>query len=53
VLKQQDQHVTVSDVRALDPEERVVEIARMLAGQEESEAAREHARELLALPVRG
>jgi DNA repair protein RecN (Recombination protein N) len=53
VLKQQDQHVTVSDVRALDPEERVVEIARMLAGQEESEAAQEHARELLALPVRG
>lgn len=51
VLKQQDQHVTVSDVRTLDPDERVVEIARMLAGQEDSQAAREHARELLAMSV--
>ena len=48
VVKQQDSDVTVSDVRALDDEERVVEIARMLAGQEDSEHAREHARELLA-----
>ena len=48
VLKQQDADVTVSDVRALDDEERVVEIARMLAGQEDSQHAREHARELLA-----
>jgi DNA repair protein RecN (Recombination protein N) len=47
VLKQQDQNVTVSDVRALDARERVVEIARMLAGQEDSAHAREHARELL------
>ena len=34
---------------ALDPDERVIEIARMLAGQEDSEHAREHARELLAM----
>ena len=41
--------VTVSDVRALDGEERVAELARMLAGQERSEPARAHARELLAM----
>lgn len=49
VLKQQDADVTVSDVQLLDDEQRVVEIARMLAGQEQSAAAREHARELLSL----
>ena len=49
VLKQQDRGVTTSDVRELDADERVVEIARMLAGQEDSEHAREHARELLAM----
>lgn len=48
VTKQQNAEVTVSDVTALDDEERVVEIARMLAGQEDSQHAREHARELLA-----
>ena len=50
-----DQHIlvtkstdaTVSDVRVLDAEERVVELARMLAGHEDSAAAREHARELV------
>ncbi|MFF0988691.1 DNA repair protein RecN [Kocuria nitroreducens] len=50
-----DQHIlvtkstdaTVSDVRVLDEEERVVELARMLAGHEDSAAAREHARELV------
>lgn len=50
-----DQHIlvsksadsTVSDVRVLDEDERVVELARMLAGHEDSQAAREHARELL------
>jgi DNA repair protein RecN (Recombination protein N) len=31
----------------LDAEERVVELARMLAGHEDSAAAREHARELV------
>ena len=49
VHKEQAAHVTTSDVRVLDDEERVVEIARMLAGQEESASAREHARELLAM----
>lgn len=49
VVKQQDAEVTVSDVQVLSDEERVVEIARMLAGQEQSQAAREHARELLAM----
>lgn len=50
-----DQHIlvsksadsTVSDVRVLDQEQRVVELARMLAGHENSQAAREHAKELL------
>ncbi|WP_125616739.1 DNA repair protein RecN [Specibacter cremeus] len=39
---------TSSDVRLLEPEERVVELARMLAGQEDSATAQAHARELLA-----
>ena len=51
VLKQSDADVTVSDVRVLADDERVVEIARMLAGQEQSASAREHARELLAMRV--
>ncbi len=48
VHKQQDREITVSDVRELAEEERVVEIARMLAGHEDSRHAQEHARELLA-----
>lgn len=39
---------TASDVRSLTDEERVDELARMLAGQEDSESARAHARELIA-----
>lgn len=39
--------VTASDVRALAHEERVGELARMLAGQEDSSSARAHAAELL------
>jgi DNA repair protein RecN (Recombination protein N) len=35
-------------VRALDDDERVAELARMLAGQEESDTARAHAQELRA-----
>lgn len=38
---------TVSQVNVLTPEQRVVELARMLAGHEDSQAAQEHARELL------
>lgn len=49
VWKQQGAEVTVSDVNELGLEDRVVEIARMLAGQEDSAHAREHARELLAM----
>ena len=43
--------VTVSGVSVLDDEARVAELARMLAGQEDSATARAHAAELLALPV--
>ncbi len=39
--------VTRSAVRALEPGERVVELARMLAGTEETETGRAHAEELL------
>lgn len=38
---------TSSDVRLLDGPERVRELARMLAGQEDSESAQAHAQELL------
>ncbi len=47
VAKAVDGQVTVSGVTALDGEERVVELARMLAGQEDSGSARAHAEELL------
>ena len=40
--------VTTSDVRIVDGEARVDEIARMLGGDAESETSREHARELIA-----
>lgn len=48
ILVSKSEDSTVSDVRILDPDERVVELARMLAGHEDSRAAREHAQELLA-----
>ncbi|MGN8246333.1 DNA repair protein RecN [Cellulomonas soli] len=41
--------VTESDVRRVDGPDRVRELARMLSGQEDSEAAHAHAAELLAL----
>lgn len=41
--------VTESDVRVVDGPGRVRELARMLSGQEDSEAAHAHAAELLAL----
>jgi len=40
--------VTASDVEVLPEDERVRELARMLAGQEDSTSARAHAEELLA-----
>ncbi len=49
VSKQQDGHVTSSGVDDLDEQARVRELARMLAGQEESEHAAAHAHELLDL----
>jgi DNA repair protein RecN (Recombination protein N) len=41
--------VTESDVRLVTGEDRVRELARMLSGQDDSEAARTHAAELLDL----
>ena len=48
VVKSSDGEVTVSGVSTLDDEGRVRELARMLAGLEDSGTARAHARELLA-----
>jgi len=39
---------TASDVISLDQDARVKELARMLAGQEESDTAQAHAEELLS-----
>ncbi|RFU88070.1 DNA repair protein RecN [Streptomyces triticagri] len=47
VEKTNDGSVTRSGVKALEGEERVRELSRMLAGQEDSETARAHAEELL------
>lgn len=49
VLKETDEseEFTTSDVKALDREGRIEELARMLAGRSDSESAREHAEELL------
>ncbi len=49
VSKQSDGRVTTSGVEALDDSARVRELARMLAGQEESSHAVAHAQELLDL----
>ena len=49
VSKSSDGTIVASGVSLLDEKSRVEEIARMLAGLEESESAREHAAELLAL----
>ncbi|MFD1213159.1 DNA repair protein RecN, partial [Arthrobacter sp. GCM10027362] len=45
--KDNSEGVTASDVTLLTDEERVTELARMLAGQEESQSARAHALELI------
>lgn len=44
--------ITTSNVKVLSYEERVVELARMLAGQEDSATAQAHAKELLAQAAR-
>ncbi|MGA5798596.1 DNA repair protein RecN [Streptomyces cellulosae] len=48
VEKTDDGSVTRSGVKVLEGEDRVRELSRMLAGQEDSETARAHAEELLA-----
>lgn len=48
VVKASDGSVTASDVRRLDGPDREAEIARLLSGTPDSEAALTHARELLA-----
>lgn len=47
VYKQDEKDRTVSNVRRLNPEERVRELARMLSGREINEAALDNARILL------
>jgi len=51
VTKNNDGTVSQSDVRNVSGEDRIEEIARMLAGLENSTSAREHATELLSLKV--
>ena len=51
VTKNNDGTVSQSDVVKVEGEERIEEIARMLAGLENSASAREHATELLSLKV--
>jgi DNA repair protein RecN (Recombination protein N) len=48
VEKKQGEDNTVAQVRTLDGEDRVAEIARMLGGDPESSTSRDHAREMLA-----
>jgi DNA repair protein RecN (Recombination protein N) len=48
VRKTDDGHITASGVAVVTGEERLRELARMMAGVEDSEVAIEHARELLA-----
>ncbi|GAA3622712.1 DNA repair protein RecN [Microbacterium awajiense] len=49
VVKATDGSVTASDVRVLEGAQREAEMARLLSGMSESDAALVHARELLAL----
>ena len=49
VRKDESGAITASDVHALTQDERVIEVARLLSGQESSESAQEHALELLKL----
>jgi DNA repair protein RecN (Recombination protein N) len=53
VRKADDGQVTESGVHRVEGEDRVRELARMLAGQQESASAREHAAELLEQARRG
>ena len=49
VVKASDGSVTASDVRRLDGADREAEMARLLSGMPDSDAALTHARELLGL----
>jgi DNA repair protein RecN (Recombination protein N) len=49
VKKSENGLVTQSDVIEVSANERKIEIARMLSGQEDSQTAQEHAGELLAI----
>ncbi|MFZ1361324.1 MAG: DNA repair protein RecN [Candidatus Nanopelagicales bacterium] len=49
VSKTSGDSVTTSDIRAVSGDERVRELSRMMAGQEDSELAAAHAKELLEL----
>jgi DNA repair protein RecN (Recombination protein N) len=49
VVKASDASVTASDIRRLDGAEREAEMARLLSGMPDSDAALTHARELLGL----
>ena len=49
VKKSESGSVTQSDVRQISADERKIEIARMLSGQEDSQTAQEHASELLTI----
>ncbi|MEV4443776.1 DNA repair protein RecN, partial [Streptomyces sp. NPDC049577] len=51
VEKTHDGAVTRSGVKAMEGEDRIRELSRMLAGQEDSELARAHAEELLRTAV--
>ena len=53
VEKSIDGTVVSSGVNRVDGDERVIEIARMLAGLQESSSAKEHASELLELRIKG
>ncbi|MEM7341835.1 MAG: DNA repair protein RecN [Actinomycetota bacterium] len=48
VEKRQGNDETVSEIRLLDPDEQLVELARMLSGSPDSSTARRHAQELIA-----
>jgi len=47
VYKETDKNSTKTEIKILDPEERVLEIAKMLSGQEVTSASVETARHLL------
>lgn len=52
VSKRSDEDRTVATIEVLDDQARVEELSRMLSGQPESQTARDHASELLAVAAR-